>query len=329
MDESRWKRECREIWDLSLLRTKEVAKIIIEKEKNMYTRLYRLVYVFVVITAFFAKSQAQGPIVLMGIDAEDGGPGVHGPITVYEDVVDHILQRANVLGNGGSGILVIGGGKSNSDDVTRFWNEIDNYIQVNWGQSVAYVNGASDIATRSFAGFRMIAVVSSFSGTSSGGLTQAENSALANRRSDIANFVNIQKGGLLGFSQTGFSNPYEYLADVGTFNVNLMLSINDVTPTAVGLNMGITDDLDVCCWHDEYLVYPGFLEVLAIGADSLEVLAVGGDSVWVEPPEPEEECCEPCIPCEVQWIFIILVVLLLLLIWLTLRDCVNTLRQRD
>ncbi len=297
----------------------------------MYTQLSKLAYVFILITTYTVETFAQGPILLMGIDAEDGGPGTHGPITVYEDVVDHILRRANVLGNGGSGILVIGGGKSNSDDVTRFWNEIDNYIQVNWSQSVTYANGTSDIATRSFTSFKMIAVVSSHPqpGTPSGGLTQDENNALANRQSDIANFVNTLKGGLLGFSQTGFSNPYEYLADVGTFDVNLTVSINDVTPTAAGLNMGITDDLDVCCWHDEYLNYPGFLEVLAIGADSLEVIAIGGDSVWVEPQEPEEECCEPCIPCEVQWIFLILVVLLLLLIWLALRDCVNTLRQRS
>lgn len=39
----------------------------------------------------------------MGIDAEDGGPGGHGPITTYEDVVNSILSNVT---NGGSGILV-------------------------------------------------------------------------------------------------------------------------------------------------------------------------------------------------------------------------------
>ncbi len=61
-----------------------------------------------------------GPVVLMGIDAEDGGPGGHGPLAVYVNVVSSI--SADVT-NGGSGILVIGGGKDTTppvDDVTEF-----------------------------------------------------------------------------------------------------------------------------------------------------------------------------------------------------------------
>src|SRR5215207_9969423 len=34
-----------------------------------------------------------GPVVIMGIDAEDGGPGAHGPITVYEDIVNSVLAN--------------------------------------------------------------------------------------------------------------------------------------------------------------------------------------------------------------------------------------------
>ena len=36
-----------------------------------------------------------GPVVLMGIDAEDGGPGGHGPIAVYASVVNDILANAS------------------------------------------------------------------------------------------------------------------------------------------------------------------------------------------------------------------------------------------
>ncbi|MFK4998901.1 hypothetical protein ACI2OX_21215 [Bacillus sp. N9] len=51
---------------------------------------------------------AGGPLILMGIDAEDGGVNGHGPIANYIQVVNSILSNVS---NGGSGILVIGGGK--------------------------------------------------------------------------------------------------------------------------------------------------------------------------------------------------------------------------
>ena len=57
----------------------------------------------------FSGSAAAGPVILMGIDAEDGGPGGHGPITVYENVVTNLL---NGVTNMGSGVLVIGAGKA-------------------------------------------------------------------------------------------------------------------------------------------------------------------------------------------------------------------------
>ena len=63
-----------------------------------------------------------GPVVLMGIDAEDGNgtPGSgHGGKSPYISVVSDMLTHVS---NGGSGILVIGGGKSAGDNVTEFWN---------------------------------------------------------------------------------------------------------------------------------------------------------------------------------------------------------------
>ncbi|MGH2543355.1 MAG: Ig-like domain-containing protein, partial [Ardenticatenaceae bacterium] len=110
-------------------------------------------------------------------------------------------------------------------------------------------------------------------------LTQAENDALGGRRADVAAFVN-GGGGLLGFT-SDFPNPYPYLADVGTFTFNTGLGYSDITPTPAGLAIGITDALDVCCWHDEYLTFPIFLEVLAVNVDTGNAAAVGGADVFI------------------------------------------------
>lgn len=236
-------------------------------------------------SSFGGSAQAQaagGPVILMGIDAEDGGPGGHGPITVYEDVVSSILSGVT---NGGSGILVIGGGRSASDGPTTFWDA----ISADLGVAVTYVNGDANVAAQSFAGFAMIAIVSSEFETGNG-LTQDENDALAARIADFVSFVN-GGGGLLGFSQAGFTNPYDYIGGLGSFDVRINLGYDDITPTAEGSAIGITDDLDVCCWHDTYITFPDFLEVLAVNNDSSdpgfgEAAAIGGAEVVLQPEGP-------------------------------------------
>jgi hypothetical protein len=82
-----------------------------------------------------ARATAQaagGPLVLMGIDAEDCGPGGHGPISVYESVVNDIMSKAT---KPGAGILVIGGGKGEGGP-TEFWNQ----ISTDTGHAVTFVN---------------------------------------------------------------------------------------------------------------------------------------------------------------------------------------------
>ncbi len=227
---------------------------------------------------FASTAFAQGPLVLMGIDAEDGGPGGHGPISSYLSVI----TNANTTGildnvsNGGSGILVIGGGKDPNDDVTEFWDEMDNLLG---GGVVTYVNGAS-VAGQTFAGFAMLAIVSDVDNTSSGGLTNSEMSQLAARAGDIANHIN-GGGGLLGFSSNELAQPYAYLAAVGAFTFNSPPQFDDITPTAEGLAIGITNLLDVCCWHDEYVTFPGFLDVLAVNAATSTPCAIGGLNVII------------------------------------------------
>ncbi|MDX1450024.1 MAG: hypothetical protein R3246_13280 [Acidimicrobiia bacterium] len=242
--------------------------------------------VLLMLPAGTGSAATGGPVVLMGIDAEDGGVGGHGPIGVYIDVVNSVLGQVS---NGGSGILVIGGGKSASDDVTEFWDAIGGGTS----QTITYVNGDVAIGGQSLAGFAMIAIVSSEGETSDGGLTEAESAALNARAGEIAAFVN-NGGGLFGTSQAELSAPYGYLGDIGAFTFTVDISYRDITPTAEGTAVGITDAMDVCCWHDYYDTFPSFLDVLATDADNDRVAALGGvdvvipdDSTPPPPPQPK------------------------------------------
>jgi hypothetical protein len=231
-------------------------------------------------------AHAQGPVILMGIDAEDGGPGGHGPITVYGDVVENGIYNKAF---GGAGILVIGGGKGAtnpcgalSDHVTQFWDA----LAADTGLTVTYVFGPA-IATVDFSPYRMIAVVSDQFNTACGGLTAAEHTTLTARQSDIANYVNSGRG-LIGFSSDFGVAAYSYLAGVGTFTTLTNQFYSDITATPAGQAVGITDtNLDVVAWHDTYEVFPSFLTVLATVNDPAQPAihghpaAIGGEQVEI------------------------------------------------
>ncbi|GAB3018677.1 hypothetical protein GCM10025298_02340 [Natronobiforma cellulositropha] len=230
-------------------------------------------------TAAGSSDGAGGPVVLMGIDAEDGGIGGHGPIEVYADVVDSVLEAVT---NGGQGILVVGeSGMPNT--VFQFWQE----IRLLTGEPVSYVGGADDIETVDFDGYAMLAVVSSEyemfqtgPGVPAGeGLTEAENEAFTARVAEVADHVNAG-GGLLGFSQSGLSSQFGYLADIGDFETQGGLGYNTIEPTDEGAEIGITTDLNVCCWHDLFLAFPDFLDVLAYNPSG-DAAAIGGVQVVV------------------------------------------------
>lgn len=248
----------------------------LKKEQSTQTKMVLVALVaFAVACSFAAPLFAQGPLVLMNIDAEDGnGSGsAHGGKGPYTSVMNDILSNVT---NGGSGILVIGAGKSSTDHVTVFWNAIG----TNVGQSVTTVNGATNIANQSFANFAIIAVASNYPETGSGGLTQAENNALAGRSTDIATHVN-GGGGLFGLTQNYMSNKYAYLT--GALAVTVASeSYNDITATPAGQAVGITDtNLDVCCWHDTYTTFPSFLNVLAVRVNTNRAAAIGGAQVII------------------------------------------------
>ncbi|MFN2393832.1 MAG: hypothetical protein ABR566_17960, partial [Pyrinomonadaceae bacterium] len=88
----------------------------------------------------------------------------------------------------------------------------------------------------------------------------------AARAAAIAAFVR-NGGGLLGFTND-VTNPYAYLSGFGTFTTNVGLQYSNITPTAAGAALGITDalDQDVEFFHDQYLTFPAGFQVLATNA---------------------------------------------------------------
>lgn len=84
----------------------------------------------------------------MGVDAQDGGIGAHGPVAVYTALISNVLAQAT---NGGANILVVGAGKFLLDDVTLFWTAVDAGLPT---ATMTFVNGAANIAASRSAGLQ-------------------------------------------------------------------------------------------------------------------------------------------------------------------------------
>lgn len=211
-----------------------------------------------------AARAAGGPVILTGIDAEDCGPNGHGPIANYIAMANNILSNTT---NGKNGILVIG---ANGNGPQAFWNAIG----AGTGEVVTFGNENSPLTN-----FQMVAVVGSAPETCFG-LTQAQNNVLAARQADFAVFIN-GGGGLMGNTQANFANQYAYLGGIGGFT-SQSGDYSNITPTPAGQAIGVTDALDVCCWHNVFTQFPGFLQVLATRAGTSFAAAIGGVAVIVQ-----------------------------------------------
>ena len=226
----------------------------------------------------------QGGVVLMGIDAEDGsrvapprGPA-HGDFAIYRAVVENLLECVD---NGKTKLLVIGGDNTSPNDVNFFWREVASPL----GLTVEHADDPASIATANFADVAILAVASGSldpAQVGSGGLIPAEHDALVQRQQDISAFVN-GGGGLIGMSSEFKPSSFGYLAGVGAFNVREGLGYSDidVAPAGVGL---LSDALAVSAWHNTFLTFPDFLEVLATNARNGEAAAIGGCGVTVPSP---------------------------------------------
>ncbi len=222
-----------------------------------------------------AVGTAQGPMVLMGIDAEDFNIslGGHGGTTPYEDILTNGLLPH--VTNGGVGVLVVGGGKDPNDDVTQFWTEVVSNV----GIPLTFVNGGDAIRRQGLRGFAVIAIASALPQTPSGGLTDEENDALTFRAPEFARFVN-GGGAVFGTSQAGLRSPYGYLGP-DFFVYNFPPQFDAITPTAAGLALGITNVFDTCCWHDEYVAFPAYFDVLATNDATGQPCAIGSEGVVI------------------------------------------------
>ncbi|HUF54303.1 MAG TPA: hypothetical protein VMR52_11095 [Dehalococcoidia bacterium] len=199
----------------------------------------------------------------------------------HVEVVKSLLGQAT---SGGSGILVIGGGKSPADDVTRFWNEIGHLT----GTSVDFVSGQG-MSTKSFAAYQALALVSSAYFVS-GGLDDSEAIQFANSESDVLAFLS-SGGVLVALAQDSFST-YDFLGvkstgvgqDEREFEGIVLPprglgNAHELVITEAGVAAGLTPEVDICCWHQVLWPEDIGLEVLATGREVVagdQPYAVGG-----------------------------------------------------
>ncbi len=259
-------------------------------------KTFKSILLIIVLNIFLTCSISSGPVLLVGIDTECGtrfnattdGLGGHGTVNQWSAIFNSMLTQSCV---NGSGILVVGGGKSATDDMTRFWNLVGTVT----GQPITYVNGAANITSQSFTGFRMIAVVNAFCG--SGLLTQLELNSLNARGIAVATFVNAG-GCLFGSTCTPLTNQFGYVAALGSITVTTTGSWSSPTYaiTPAGTAFGFPSTPPGQCingpWHNTFATYPAFLQVLARrnASDSL-VIALGGMCITIPPSNTEGDCC--------------------------------------
>ncbi len=223
-----------------------------------------------------------GPVVLMGLDSElTPGRDNHGPPEEHAAMVASILDSVT---NGGDGILVLGGTPERNDSIVEYWAE-DVGGDDRVAEEVNFVNGPNEIGEVDFDGYAMLGIVSSTRQIFNG-LTASENEALIERQEDIAAFVN-DGGGLLGNTQHGLDNSWEYISPVAEIEGS-DASYSSIKLTEEGENLGFTTSgMDGwCCYHETFdeETIPDFLDVLLRNPEQPDnpPAAIGGEDVVVQ-----------------------------------------------
>ena len=222
------------------------------------------------------RDEAGGPVILMGLDSElvPGGSS-HGPPEEHAAMVESLFDSVM---NGGEGILVLGDGSNIRD----YW-EGDVGDAPNVDQDVTFVGGEQNIRDVDFDGYAMIGVASSTNQIPNG-LTSNENQSVIDRSDDIAAFVN-EGGALLGKTQDNFgADSWAYVDPFGDFETGSANNSN-VYVTEDGTDLGLTQDgMDGwCCYHEVFLSYPDFFDVLLKrDNENGDANAIGGEQVVIE-----------------------------------------------
>jgi len=234
----------------------------------------------------FQDAEAQGPVIISGLDTEWGiRPWYpqHGTIAMWRDVVQTGII-GNVTNNQAGPILVIGGGGPVPNMTTSFWDQVAAALPI--PKSVVYSNASTgDISTISFSGYSMIAISTTYFSVT-GRLTATELADISARKSAIANFVNA--GGGLFASSCDISPVYGYI-DIGK---PPLISVNggcsNSSPTTTGSAMGLVSIVGP--FHNRFTQFPSFLSVLSTcGGDDV---ILGGTSVTIPSDNDGAYCCE-------------------------------------
>jgi cysteine-rich repeat protein len=222
-----------------------------------------------VLTLAAEAARAGGPVMLAGHDADD-----HGFTSVYAGLFNSIYAAVT---NGGSGILAIG---ANPGSTAGNWI-VSVANQMTPPQSVTFVNNAA-ISTQAFAGFAIIHVPSTTHDTAGGIDPVTELPLLEARAVEVVEFI-AAGGGLFGLTQgQDIAAPYAYLGPFAALQtIGLPASgdcdgpsgsqlYDNVSATPLGMTLGITNtNIDGCCWHNVFTVWPDFLNILATANEPL------------------------------------------------------------
>lgn len=236
-----------------------------------------------VVASAVPDTASGGPVVLLGDDYEEQIASV--PWDPYGAWYTPLFVAVlGLVTNGGSGVLVIGGGKFSGDDIdsiTYAWNQLGPAL----GVDVTYVSGGGAIAAVSLAGYALLVVASSGfpvengSGDAYGGLEDDEYAALVARKADILAFISAGGGLVAGqptFPEASplWTDPWpvcEYLSSDIALNGwpvggGSMPSFSNAPPTPLGIALGIRSEIPHpygdC--NDPYIMYPSTLDPLAV-----------------------------------------------------------------
>jgi hypothetical protein len=234
-----------------------------------------------------APAAAQGgPVLIMGIDPENGPPGTHGPVAAYRAMINVMLSQKT---NAGNGLCVIGAGKA-YDYVTQFWLAVAGQVPA---IPIALVNGPQ-IATVNFSNFAIIVVAGDFENIPPGwgGVTATEWNYLMTRKSDIRRHINCG-GGLVGVcAPTPATNPnwYNYLTFAGGATISYQTTTGGfanvaLLPTAAAVGQAVpfgqllASSTDI--WHNWYTAFPPALTPIAQFLSNSRPTALGTTSLYV------------------------------------------------
>ena len=232
------------------------------------------------------RTRPGGPVMLTGIDPELGpGDCYHGCLDTWQNVLGGLVERGR---GGGGGVLVLG---ANGGSVEQWWSNVvlgggvlddGEPFEESLNLDLEFVSDVEAIAALTFDDLQhydLVGVPSSRFQVSSGGITEAQSAAINSLADEIAEFIN-SGGALLGHTQDRLAEPYDYISGFG--EIEQSTSSSDILDiTEAGIDAGIREDFEGCCWHTSFSSYPDFLEPLVFGAGG-QVQVLGGRMVVVE-----------------------------------------------